>query len=407
MKTIYNFVLSALILFSIPVYSQWVNTSVPNSDTFNAMHFPSVNTGYATSNDTTIRTTNGGLNWVMITSPFNVCTAMFFVNNTTGFISSYNKVYKTTNSGNNWIQYSTGLGFYASNTLFFINETTGWIGGENGSLAKTTNAGVNWVVLAGVSDGIRQIVFINSTTGWLCKSTASPSIYKTTNGGSQWLPQATPNSNNLYSIFMNPDGISGLACGKDGKIYTTVNGGTDWIERITPVNVPLQEICFAGTMAYCTGFNGKILKSFDNGVTWYEMTSGVTDHLVNMHFFDQNTGIISGYFGQVLRTTNGGGELLGIHPESNTNPEKFALSQNYPNPFNPATNIRIQMPKEGFAKLTVFDVTGKEIAVLVNEDLKVGEYNVDFNASSLTSGVYFYKLITEGFTDVKKMMLVK
>lgn len=101
------------------------------------------------------------------------------------------------------------------------------------------------------------------------------------------------------------------------------------------------------------------------------------------------------------------GSTIGIEPVSNTVPESFELKQNYPNPFNPVTNIRIQMPKEGFAKLTVFDVTGKEVAMLVNENLKAGEYNVDFNASNLTSGVYFYRLVTDRFTDVKKMMLIK
>ncbi|MBN8584231.1 MAG: T9SS type A sorting domain-containing protein [Ignavibacteria bacterium] len=101
------------------------------------------------------------------------------------------------------------------------------------------------------------------------------------------------------------------------------------------------------------------------------------------------------------------GSTIGIEPVSNEIPEKFSLSQNYPNPFNPATNIKMQIPKEGFVKLRVFDVTGKEVALLVNENLNAGEYKVDFNASGLTSGVYFYRIEAAGFTDVKKMILVK
>ncbi|HAX47870.1 MAG TPA: hypothetical protein DCX92_02690, partial [Bacteroidetes bacterium] len=88
-------------------------------------------------------------------------------------------------------------------------------------------------------------------------------------------------------------------------------------------------------------------------------------------------------------------------------PENYSLSQNYPNPFNPTTNIKLQIPKAGNVKLTVFDVTGKEVAVLVNENLSAGEYKVDFNAHGLTSGVYFYRIESAGFIDVKKMMLVK
>jgi len=101
------------------------------------------------------------------------------------------------------------------------------------------------------------------------------------------------------------------------------------------------------------------------------------------------------------------GSTIGIEPVSNNVPDKYSLSQNYPNPFNPTTNIKLQIPQTGFVKLAVFDITGKETAILVNETLNAGEYNVDFNASALTSGVYFYRLETAGFTDVKKMILVK
>jgi hypothetical protein len=101
------------------------------------------------------------------------------------------------------------------------------------------------------------------------------------------------------------------------------------------------------------------------------------------------------------------GSTIGIQPINNEIPDRYELSQNYPNPFNPKTNIKLQIAKAGFVKLTVFDITGKETAILVNENLNAGEYNVDFNASWLTSGVYFYRLETEGFTDVKKMILVK
>ncbi len=99
--------------------------------------------------------------------------------------------------------------------------------------------------------------------------------------------------------------------------------------------------------------------------------------------------------------------VIGIQNISGEVPEKFSLGQNYPNPFNPKTNVRIQMPKSGNVKLTVFDITGKEVKVLVNEYLAAGTYNVDFDGSNLASGTYFYKLETNGFSDVKKMILIK
>jgi len=98
---------------------------------------------------------------------------------------------------------------------------------------------------------------------------------------------------------------------------------------------------------------------------------------------------------------------IGITSINTTVPKGYSLEQNYPNPFNPVTNIRIKMPKEGFVKLIVYDVTGREAAILVNETLRAGEYNVDFNAGSLPSGVYFYRLLTKDFSETKKMVLVK
>lgn len=152
--------------------------------------------------------------------------------------------------------------------------------------------------------------------------------------------------------------------------------------------------------------------SASGDIDWYievdATNTGNNSSTINLD--SEGNPVISGYMqnqGVYSTVVRKYGSTIGIEPVSNTIPGSFELKQNYPNPFNPVTNIRIKTPKEGFAKLTVFDVTGKEVAILVNENLKAGEYNVDFNASSLTSGVYFYRLVTNGFTDVKKMMLVK
>jgi len=85
----------------------------------------------------------------------------------------------------------------------------------------------------------------------------------------------------------------------------------------------------------------------------------------------------------------------------------YNLGQNYPNPFNPVTNIKFSLPKDGFVSLKVYDVTGKEVAALVNKNMKSGSYLVDWNASELSSGVYIYKLVTNDFTSTKRMSLVK
>jgi agmatine deiminase len=87
--------------------------------------------------------------------------------------------------------------------------------------------------------------------------------------------------------------------------------------------------------------------------------------------------------------------------------KEFNLYQNYPNPFNPVTNIRFTIAKSGFTVLKVYDVMGKEVASLVNSKLEAGKYSVNFNASNLSSGIYFYKIVSGDFSDVKKIALIK
>jgi len=99
--------------------------------------------------------------------------------------------------------------------------------------------------------------------------------------------------------------------------------------------------------------------------------------------------------------------LVAIQNVSGELPVSYELSQNYPNPFNPVTNIRFAIPKEGFVTLKVFDITGREVRTLVNENLQTGKYNVDFSGAELSSGVYFYRINAGSFTEVKKMVLVK
>jgi hypothetical protein len=101
------------------------------------------------------------------------------------------------------------------------------------------------------------------------------------------------------------------------------------------------------------------------------------------------------------------GNPVGIHNISNEIPNEFSLEQNYPNPFNPATNIKFNIPKAGIVKLVIYDVLGKQAAELVNGQYNAGSYKVDFDASTFASGVYFYRIDTEGFSDTRKMMLIK
>ncbi len=98
---------------------------------------------------------------------------------------------------------------------------------------------------------------------------------------------------------------------------------------------------------------------------------------------------------------------VGIYNISSEIPDKFKLHQNYPNPFNPVTNIKFDLVKSTNVKLMVYDALGREIETLINEYMKPGFYYFNFNAINLASGVYFYKIITYDFTDIKKMLILK
>ena len=89
------------------------------------------------------------------------------------------------------------------------------------------------------------------------------------------------------------------------------------------------------------------------------------------------------------------------------NPLDYKLNQNYPNPFNPVTNMEFGISKSGFVTLKVYDMLGKEVATLVNENLSPGKYTVNFNGSNFASGVYFYRMESGEFRDIKRMVLIK
>ncbi|MBK8552936.1 MAG: T9SS type A sorting domain-containing protein [Ignavibacteria bacterium] len=136
--------------------------------------------------------------------------------------------------------------------------------------------------------------------------------------------------------------------------------------------------------------------------------NGTTTSPQSYSYTDRN--IATGNYSYRLKQTdfNGNFEYFNLSNEVIVGiPTKYDLSQNYPNPFNPSTSITYQIPFDGQVSLKIFDMSGKEVASLVNEVKTAGYYTYNFNASSLSSGVYFYSLSANNFTATKKMMLLK
>ena len=99
--------------------------------------------------------------------------------------------------------------------------------------------------------------------------------------------------------------------------------------------------------------------------------------------------------------------ITGVEEASDIVPNDFSLLQNYPNPFNSSTKILYSIPRSGFVTLTVYDILGREIQTLVSEFQKANTYSVNFDASKLSSGLYFYKLQLGNFVETKKMLLLR
>ncbi len=169
-----------------------------------------------------------------------------------------------------------------------------------------------------------------------------------------------------------------------------------------------------GTYIYADHCSGKIWALHWDGInTPTNQLLLSASFLVSSFGVDQNNNIYACQYsttGKIYRLSS---DLIGIEPVSSEIPGKFSLGQNYPNPFNPTTNIKLQIPNEAFVKLTVFDVTGREVAELLNRQLNPGVYEVDWNGSNYPSGVYYYKLEAgdpstgSGFSETKKMILLK
>ncbi len=99
--------------------------------------------------------------------------------------------------------------------------------------------------------------------------------------------------------------------------------------------------------------------------------------------------------------------MIGIENISTEIPKEYKLYQNFPNPFNPQTNINFDIIKNGNVSIVVYDLLGREVETIVNQEMSPGRYKVDFNATNYASGMYIYKIVTGDFVDVKKMLIVK
>jgi hypothetical protein len=194
--------------------------------------------------------------------------------------------------------------------------------------------------------------------------------------------------------------------GTSGAVIRTTNGGANWTSHSSGTSVYLYGVSFSdANNGTAVGVGGTIIRTTNSGISWIRQTSPTIGDLWGVTFTDSCTGTAVGSSGRIFRTTTGG--VTWVDDRNDILPKQFSLFHNYPNPFNPSTTISYQLTSSSFVTLKVFDLLGREVATLVNEEMKPGRYEKNFDASGLASGVYLYRLQADGFVEVRRLVLVK
>lgn len=405
----------AVLLFHNLASAQWVQQPEPVSTPMYNIDFVNRWTGWATgSNSVILKTTDGGASWfdqsIDLGYPKNLY-GLDMLDANTGYIAGwFETILKTTNGGTNWniISNIPSNNGNSNEGMFFFNAQTGWICSSLGRVLRTTNGGIFWDS-SYAANIMFDIQFVNSQTGWVCG--VGGTLFKSTDGGINWESGPLLTGANLSAVYFVDVNTGWLVSEQGRRIFRTTNAGTKWdtVSVLPGLSTDfLYSVHFVNSQTGWTGgSNSQLYKTVNGGLNWLKQTVPTTLYVYNFSFFNDSIGwATGGNQGVIIHTTNGG-TYVGVEPNANSAPVDFVLHQNYPNPFNPITRIKFDLPKLSFVKLTVFDVLGRETEVLVNSALKTGTYSIEWNASELPSGVYFYKLTTENVFLTKKMLLLK
>lgn len=248
----------------------------------------------------------------------------------------------------------------------------GYFEGDGGGFYESNDEGRNWVLKSNVLTGYKPagtLCVHPSTQNLFYAAISFYGLFRSTDGGSSW--------SNLsgWESAWQVDSRSSIitAFGKRtgdtyDKIYKSTNAGTSW------------DVINAGQFKL-PNTTSLTINPYNINQLWIGTTGNGT------FIFD--------------------GLTIGIHNISTEVPGSFTLEQNYPNPFNPSTKFRFLLPQASHVRCSVYDALGKEVDVPVNEHLAPGTYEVDFDGSAYSGGVYFYRLQAGEFTEVRKMVLIK
>jgi len=351
-----------------------------------------------------------------------------------GFVAGENSIFqplfgKTTDSGINW----DFTAFYLNNNegratgVNFTDINTGYISAKvwngTGAIAKTIDGGNNWNSTAFTSPlwSINFPISDSSLVGYAVGDQGT--ILKTNNAGMNWLPQQSGTNLRLNKVYFN-DLDFGFAVGENGMVLKTTTGGDPVPVELSSFTASVQSKIIYLSWSTATETNNQgfeiLRKSLNEDDGWNNLGfvpgHGTTTDTQQYSFTDYDVSVGKYRYRLKQIDFDGSFEYSNEIEVEIGSPDEFNLSQNYPNPFNPRTKIKYSISSVGArervsVQLIVYDVLGNEVATLVNEELSAGEYEVEFNSSAIehdpSSGIYFYQLKAGSFIQTKKMVLLK
>ena len=360
------------------------------------------------------KTTNGGLNWNIVSLGIALdLHKIAHVDSLRWTIVGQNGlILYSSDAGNSWIIKSGGTSGNLG-SINFIKQNgmisdTGYCPAVGGILLKTTNGGNSWTSSQlNTSNNLYFVKFVNANLGYVGGKGV---FFKTTNAGLNWFNVSPSTTHEMSRCeFRDPNNgliVGGLNYSSNGVIYRTTNGGLNWSTFNAPFG-SLKSVQYLPNGNVSVVGNGAILMSYDDGLNWTIQTSpNITTFYQDSQFTTNLIGYTVGNGGEIIKTTTGG-ITTGVTNVSTEIPSAFKLHQNYPNPFNPVTKIRFEIPVSGIVSFSIFNSIGQEISTPVNKIMQAGIYEYSFDAGKLSSGIYYYKLSSNGNSQIKKMMLIK
>ncbi len=370
-----------------------------------------------------LKTSDQGNNWQRILLPTtNSLKAIKMLNDSIGYIvgGHPSKIWRTGDGGNNWsliLEDAPSNSFQFLNDISFLNDSIGLAVGSK--LFETSNGGDNWQELRLPVLGYHSI----SNYGDKCWITARGFNYShilyTSDYGLNWIPIISPI--HAYNSFFINDTL-GWFCGIGYNVLKTNSGGLTTINNpsipnlVHPaqneinVDIPVefewteQNYCYF-QIQICNDslFNYPIVDTLLIENKIFVDSSHLNPH--TNYFWKVKSSNIAGISDWSNVRTFTTGIVLGIQDEINLS--EFTLKQNYPNPFNPSTNISFSITKRTNVTLTVYNILGQVVNVLLNKEINPGEYKLKFAPDNLSSGIFIYQLKTSTGIISKKMIYIK